>query len=426
MNKLRILIVEDNDNDADLLKRELQKSALQFVSEIVETREKFEHALLSFIPDIILSDYSLPAFDAESAFDIKQKLLPHIPFIIVSGVIGEENAVELIKKGVTDYIQKGKLFTLSQKITRALKELKEKEEKEIITEKVKIQAEELLIANKELNENAVLLISQEKKLISINEDLLRLNRHLEKRVSERTLELENLNLELKEISLSKDKFIAVISHDLRNPLSALLLASNMLDEGIANQQFKPIEPFAKIINRTTKNLLTQLNELIEWSKIRQNKTMLKFERLHLVEDVNQSLQLLMDNATQKSIILQNKVPAELHVKADTLMLQSILQNLITNAIKFSNPGGSVIVDARIKDFMTEVCIIDRGIGMDEHISKNIFLKHNTHTAPGTENEKGSGVGLNLVYDFVTQNGGTLRVESEIEKGTSIFFTLPSA
>jgi two-component system sensor histidine kinase/response regulator len=426
MNKLRILIVEDNENDADLLNRELQKSGLPFISEIVETRDKFEQALQSFIPDLILSDYSLPSFDAESAFDIKQKTLPHIPFIIVSGVIGEENAVELIKRGITDYTQKDKLFTLSQKITRALKELKEKEEKEIITEKVKRQAEELLTANTELNKKAELLILQEKKLISTNDDLLRLNKHLEQRVVERTLELENLNEELKEISVSKDKFITVISHDLRNPLSALLLASEMLNEEITNKKLKPIEPLANIVNRAANNILSQLNELIAWSKIRQNKTMLHFERLHLSENINQSLKLLVETATQKRIALQNKVSAELYVKADTLMVQSILQNLITNAIKFSNQDSEIIVAAQVKDSMIEIGIIDTGIGMNDTISKNIFLNRNTHTASGTKNEKGSGIGLNLVHDFVTQNGGILRVESELEKGTSIFFTLPSA
>jgi two-component system, sensor histidine kinase and response regulator len=425
MNKLRILIVEDNENDADLLNRELQKSGLPFISEIVETREEFELALQSFIPDIILSDYSLPSFDAESAFDIKQQFLPHIPFIIVSGVIGEENAVELIKKGITDYTQKSKLFTLSQKITRALKELEEKLEKEIISEKVKLQAEELLIANAELNEKAALLILQEKKLISTNDDLVRLNHHLEQRVVERTLELENLNLELKEISVSKDKFITVISHDLRNPLTALLLASEMLNGEIADKKLAPIAPLANIITRTGNSILSQLNELIAWSKMRQNKTMLHLERLHLSENVHQSLKVLVETATQKRIVLQNNVSTALHVKADTLMLQSILQNLITNAIKFSNPDSDIIVTAELKDAMIEIGITDTGIGMNDTVSKNIFHTNNAHT-PGTQNEKGSGIGLYLVHDFVTQNGGALRVESALGEGTSIYFTLPVA
>ena len=97
-----------------------------------------------------------------------------------------------------------------------------------------------------------------------------------------------------------------------------------------------------------------------------------------------------------------------------------------NAIKFSTEGGLVSVMAELKDNMVEIGIIDRGIGMDANISANLFQEFNTATAPGTNNEKGSGIGLKLVKDFVTQNCGTLRVESEIKKGTSIFFTLPAA
>src|SRR4051812_4997129 len=103
-SEIKILVLEDNLNDADLLDRELKKSGLRFISKIVKTGDEFRHALQSFNPDIILSDYSLPAFDAVAAFRFKQNLNPHIPFIIVSGIIGEENAVELIKEGVTDYV----------------------------------------------------------------------------------------------------------------------------------------------------------------------------------------------------------------------------------------------------------------------------------------------------------------------------------
>lgn len=141
---LKILILEDNQSDADLLLRELKKSGLSFIYEIVQTRETFELALQNFKYDIILSDYSLPSFDGVSAFNIKQKIVPEIPFIIISGTLGEENAVELIKHGVTDCTQKDKLFTISQKIIRALKEAKEKAEKKIAEEKIKLQNKKLL------------------------------------------------------------------------------------------------------------------------------------------------------------------------------------------------------------------------------------------------------------------------------------------
>ncbi|MHB1147778.1 MAG: response regulator, partial [Lutibacter sp.] len=103
-DNLKILILEVNPYDADLIQRELKKSGFRFTSEIVQTRESYESTLDSFKPDIILSDYSLPSFDGIAAFHIKQKKSPDIPFIIVSGTIGEENVVELLKLGATDYV----------------------------------------------------------------------------------------------------------------------------------------------------------------------------------------------------------------------------------------------------------------------------------------------------------------------------------
>jgi two-component system CheB/CheR fusion protein len=155
---LNILIVEDNDFDADLILRELNKSNLNFNLEVVKTSEAFEEALKVFKPNIVLSDYSLPGFDGVAAFQIKQRVRPLIPFIIVSGVIGEENAVALIKSGVTDFVSKDKLFTLSQKISRALKETEEREERK----------------------------KQEERVLVINQELIALNLELEERVAERT------------------------------------------------------------------------------------------------------------------------------------------------------------------------------------------------------------------------------------------------
>ena len=169
---LNILILEDNEDDADLLCRELRKSGLTFNSQIVQTRIEYEKAIQNFHPDLILSDYALPAFDAVTAFRIKQNENPHIPFIIVSGTIGEENAVELIKEGVTDYVSKDKLFTLSTKITRALNDTEKRKEKEN-------QEIELRRANK-------LLICEEEKVKLINRELSDLNQELEVRVVKRT------------------------------------------------------------------------------------------------------------------------------------------------------------------------------------------------------------------------------------------------
>jgi DNA-binding NtrC family response regulator len=141
--KIKILILEDNESDAELIERELNRSTLNFVSETVQTREAYEASIAKFKPDIILSDYSLPSFDGVAAFQIKQIKSPDIPFIIVSGIIGEENAVELIKSGITDYVLKDKLFSLNQKITRALKDRDDIRAKKIADARLKVQNEKL-------------------------------------------------------------------------------------------------------------------------------------------------------------------------------------------------------------------------------------------------------------------------------------------
>lgn len=142
--KKKILIVEDNEFDVELLQRELRKSGLDFFSEVTQSRIEFERLLDDFKPDIIISDYHLPQFDGLTAFKIKQEKDPTIPFIIVSGTIGEENAVELIKSGVTDYTLKDKLDYINQKVIRALKEAEERKEKIIAVEKLKTQNAKLV------------------------------------------------------------------------------------------------------------------------------------------------------------------------------------------------------------------------------------------------------------------------------------------
>jgi two-component system sensor histidine kinase UhpB len=140
---IRILVLEHDQDDIALIQHELKKAGIVYTSEVVQTEEAYKNALAGFHPDIILSDYNLPAFDGQHAFRIKQQMLPQVPFIFVSGAIGEENSVELIKNGVTDYVLKDKLFTLPHKLNRALKESEEKEAKQLAETKL-ITSEKLL------------------------------------------------------------------------------------------------------------------------------------------------------------------------------------------------------------------------------------------------------------------------------------------
>ena len=148
LKPIKLLILEHDENDLELLLYELKKSDLELAPKIVGTKEQFTQALADFCPDVILSDYSLPGFDGITAFRIKQEICPHVPFIIVSGTIGEENAVELIKNGVTDYSIKDKLFTVIPKIKRAIKEANERHEKQVVEQTLRNSQSQLAEAQR--------------------------------------------------------------------------------------------------------------------------------------------------------------------------------------------------------------------------------------------------------------------------------------
>ncbi len=165
--KTKILIVEHDKSDIDFLQRELKKANVDYMAEIVETKTDYENALQSFKSDIILSDYNLPSFSGVVAFEIKEKIAPRTPFIFVSGAIGEENAIELINSGVTDYVLKDKLFSLPVKIERALKEVDEIRGKHD-AEEMLIQSETNLRAIFENTDTGFLLLDKKFTIISFN------------------------------------------------------------------------------------------------------------------------------------------------------------------------------------------------------------------------------------------------------------------
>lgn len=173
VQSIKLLILEHDENDLELLLYQLKKGALDFVPTIVETKDEFRAALTESEPDVILSDYSLPGFDGVSAFNIKQEICPDVPFIIVSGTIGEENAVELIKNGVTDYAIKDKLFTVIPKIKRAIKEANERNEKVIALEKLRKSERQLTEAQK-ISKIGSWEIGQKGELIACSDELYRI------------------------------------------------------------------------------------------------------------------------------------------------------------------------------------------------------------------------------------------------------------
>ena len=401
---LKILVLEDNQNDSDLLQRELKKSGLQFTSEVVRTREDFENALQNFSPDIILSDYSLPAFDAASAFEIKQREFPNIPFIIVSGIIGEEIAVELIKSGVTDYTPKNKLFMLVQKIDRALNDVEERKEKNSIAEKLKVQAAELIKANKEL--------------IFQNEEKER-----------RTAELTIANKELL-------AFTYISSHDLQEPLRKIqTFATIMLEkesENLSNNGKYTLQRMQSAAG-TMRQLI---NDLLDYSRIHSSER--KFEKTYFNVVMEEVKDELKDVIRAKQAIIE---ATELGF-ANVIVFQfrQLMYNLISNALKFSHPDrpphitvtnkivkGSalelqnVVSISHEKDYC-HITVKDNGIGFEPHFSERIFeMFQKLHSK---EEYDGTGIGLAIVKKIVEGHNGIITATGELNKGARFDIYIP--
>jgi two-component system sensor histidine kinase/response regulator len=397
--KVKILLVDDNADNLMSMEIVLEKGGYSFYK-ATSGKDALKILLKEDNFSLILLDVKMPIMDGyETAELIYQRdKLRHIPIIFITGQDYEEAAVfKGYQTGAVDYIRK----PFNPQILRS---------------KVAVFAE--------LYRKNQLLQKQEEDLRIINDDLVKLNQDLENRVKDRTLELENLNHELKNLNVSKDKFLSVISHDLRNPLTALLASSEKLNTNTGELNPNQIKQLSQIIFRTSNKILEQLNDVVEWAKRQREKTNFNPKRIELSQGINDSLELLKPNAAQKEIRLENKTPDGLFVNADSLMLRSIIQNLVTNAIKFTPHGGRVTVSAKPTDTMIDVMVQDSGIGMTPEIQQKLFTRSASSSVSGTNNEVGSGLGLLLVYDFVTQHGGTINVESNVGKGSAFKFTIP--
>jgi PAS domain S-box-containing protein len=250
---------------------------------------------------------------------------------------------------------------------------------------------------------------------------------LELQREEYLLLLKQYNSELEEVTKAKDNFISVISHDLRNPLSVVVSSSDIILNNINEIDKADTENFVRVINTSSRRLVKQLDNLVELSKSKSKKAAFNPINILLYEVVNIAVQMMESLAAHKNIEIKNLVPTDIKIFADRYMIQSIFQNLISNAIKFTPEGGHILIKGKLdENGMAEVRVMDNGVGMPEEIRKCLFDESSTISTEGTEEEKGSGLGLKLVKDFVKKQGGTIRAESETGKGSCFVFTVPQA
>jgi PAS domain S-box-containing protein len=266
------------------------------------------------------------------------------------------------------------------------------------------------------------------KVCIIVTDITELKKHqhnLESMVRERTTEINNANIQLAELNSTKDKLFSIIAHDLRGPFTSLLGFTDLLIENLDNYDRPKFEQIITHISRAAKNAYSLLENLLLWARS-QNKQMLFTPRKVCLINVTRDVILSLTSiGSIKNIRLINSVPADLTVYADVNMLTAILRNLISNAVKFSNPGSDVEITAAMLGDAVSVSVKDNGIGMSPEIKNNLFQTVSNVTRAGTASEKGTGLGLMICKEFIDKHEGSIRLESEPGKGTNFTFSLPN-
>ena len=238
------------------------------------------------------------------------------------------------------------------------------------------------------------------------------------------LKTEQTNRELHELNATKDKFFSIISHDLKSPFNSIVGFSDLLVEQVREKNYEGIEKYAAIIQDSSQRVMDLLMNLLEWARSQTGQMQYNPEVVELVGLINQIYDLMNDTARQKSITLSLETPRNASISTDKSMIMSVLRNLISNALKFTQPGGTITISLVQKHEELIVSVADNGVGIRKELIDKLFRIDQSYSTTGTRNEKGSGLGLILCKEFVEKNSGKIWVESEVGKGSKFSFTIP--
>ena len=235
-----------------------------------------------------------------------------------------------------------------------------------------------------------------------------------------------VNNKLQQLNATKDKFFSIISHDLKSPINSILGFSEMLVLHAESNNTKNLLEYGQMVHSSSKKLFALVDNLLLWSRTQVGSTKYKPEKLDISIQCTNIISLLRLNSEEKDILISGKIEKDLMAYADINLFNTILRNLISNAIKFSRVGGTIIVSAKKVGKEIEISVADSGVGISSENLEKLFKIDSNITTRGTFNEKGSGLGLILCKEFVEINKGTIWAESELERGSTFFFTVPLA
>jgi len=368
---LNVLHLEDDLRDRELVRETLEAEGIRCEIECVETREAFVDALGHAGLDLILADYRLPSFDGLSALEIAKEKLPGVPFIIVSGSMGEDPAIESLRRGATDYVLKHRMSRLRSAVMRAMQEVDERAEKAVLQKQ--LQAAQRMEAIGTL--------------------------------------------------------AGGIAHDFNNALTGILGFSELLKIRLAGNE-KAIRDLDEIL-RCAERASTLTRQLLTFAR-RQVMAPVNLNMNGVVDELMKLIRKLVGEQIEVKAILGENLPT---VRADRGQLEQVLMNLCINSRDAMPGGGQILVETTSEvlgeEFAgrhpyaapgtyTVLSITDTGIGMDEEVQRRAFEPFFTTKAP----EKGTGLGLSVVYGIVKQHNGIITIYSEPGRGTTFRVYLP--
>ena len=257
----------------------------------------------------------------------------------------------------------------------------------------------------------------EKQLLGRLRELEDINTGLELLVEQRTGKLI-------EIVSTNGKFLSIIAHDLRSPFSSIIGILDLLKMSLKEFNKTEVEEYVDIVYKSANNTLILLDNLLVWAVSQNKEKNFNPVKINLYELLREEIENLRTLAEQKQITIMYSVGTDLNVTADLQMVKTVLRNLISNAIKYTGTNGEISINAKEDNQYVVVAIKDNGTGISPEIRKKLFKIDSLQSTPGTNNEKGTGLGLLLCKEFVELHGGSIWVESEAGKGSRFAFTLP--
>ncbi|MCO6473905.1 MAG: PAS domain-containing sensor histidine kinase [Melioribacteraceae bacterium] len=246
-----------------------------------------------------------------------------------------------------------------------------------------------------------------------------------------TEELVETNTKLKERSIklekenqNKDKFFEILSHDLRSPFNAILGLTQILEEDSEELTPEEVKMMATKVNDLSRLVLSFIEELLDWARLQSGNLDFISQEFDIYDIIDDAVSLQQQNAHKKNIKFEYQITNLPKLNSDKNIVFLIMRNLLSNAVKFTYPNGTVKIDAEIVDGFMKISVCDNGMGIEEENIPKILDTSVTFTTPGTDQEKGTGLGTNLCVEFVKRLGGEMFIKSEINKGSEFTFTIP--